>query len=573
MLSHLRIKNFALIDQLELELGQGLNVLTGETGAGKSIILDAIDIVLGGKIHSRIIRQGADRALIEATFLATPSILEWLKLQEIDPIEENHVVFSREISLTKESLRSRSRVNGMLINQIAIAQVRERIVEITAQGQTVQLLIPEQQRNLLDLYAGEPLLSQRLKVNNAYLASQNLLTKITKLRQSEQQTAQRLDFLQFQIKELEAANLTTPNELEQLDIERDRLSHIVELQQLGYQAYQLLYQNDGEQSAVADLLGDAEGLLNNMVEYDKNLESVLELVKSAYAQIVEAGHEINSYNNSLEAEPERLSEIEERIRLLKQICRKYGPTLTEALGLYEKLQNELQNITSDSESIDKLEQEYKIAELTLQQACEELTQQRQEAAIRLEQQLIAELKPLAMDKVRFECRLIPAAMSSAGAEQIVYFFSPNPGEKLQPLASTASGGEMSRFLLALKACFSRSILGANTLIFDEIDAGVSGKVAEAIADKLHQLSEKHQILCVTHQVLVAAKADNHFRVEKHTVGDSIDENLQRTVVRVKVLDNFLTRCEELAQLTGGNSAQEALTFAESLLAKAASHKN
>jgi len=573
MLSHLRIKNFALIDQLELDLGQGLNVLTGETGAGKSIILDAIDIVLGGKINSRVIRQGADRAIIEATFLATPPLLEWLKLQEIDLLEENHIVFSREISLTKDSLRSRSRVNGMLINQQAIAQVRDRIVEITAQGQTVQLLIPEQQRNLLDLYAGELLLIQRLQVNNAYQVSQNLLTKITKLRQSEQQRAQRLDFLQFQIKELDSANITTPNELEQLHIERDRLSHIVELQQLGYQAYQLLYQNDADQSAVADLLGNAENLLNNMVEYDKNLEGVLEMVKSAYTQIVEAGHELNSYTNSLEAEPERLSEIEERIRLLKQICRKYGPTLTEVIALYDKLQIELQNITSDGESIEKLEQEYQIAQLNLQKACEQLTQQRQQAASKLEQQLIGELKPLAMDRVRFECRLIPSAISATGAEQIVYFFSPNPGEKLQPLASTASGGEMSRFLLALKACFSNSILGANTLIFDEIDAGVSGKVADAIAAKLRQLTQKHQILCVTHQVLVAAVADHHFRVEKHTVGDSSDEDLQRTVVRVHVLDNFYTRREELAQLTGGNSAQEAIAFAESLLAKAASHKN
>lgn len=570
MLSHLRIKNFALIDQLELDLGWGLNVLTGETGAGKSIILDAIDMVLGGKINSRVIRQGADRALIEATFVANPALTEWLKQQEIDPLEETSVVFSREISLTKDSLRSRSRVNGMLINQHSIAQIRERMVEITAQGQTVQLLIPEQQRNLLDVYAGEPLLSQRLCVANAYQLCQNLASNIAKYRQSEQERAQRLDFLHYQIQELDSANLTTSNEIELLEVERDRLSHIVELQHLGYKAYQILYQNDNDQPAVADLLGDTENFLNTMVVYDKTLEGVLEMIKSAFTQIVEAGHELNSYTNSLETEPERLTEIAERIRLLKQICRKYGPTLTEAIATYDKLQKELNDLDQSGESIEKLEQEYESASLNLKQAYEQLTKLRQQAANKLEKQLIAQLQPLAMDKVRFECRLVPCDICAAGAEQIVYYFSPNPGEKLQPLASTASGGEMSRFLLALKACFSSAPQGASTLIFDEIDAGVSGKVAQAIAEKLHQLSQKHQILCVTHQPLVAAMADNHFRVEKHTIEE---EQQQRTVIRVNILDDLATRIDELAQLTGGNSAQEAIAFADSLLAKAAVHKN
>jgi len=199
MLSHLRIKNFALIDQLELDLGRGLNVLTGETGAGKSIILDAIDMVLGGKINSRVIRQGADRALIEATFVTNAALTEWLKQQEIDPLDETCVIFSREISITRDSLRSRSRVNGMLINQHSIAQIREKVVEITAQGQTVMLLIPEQQRNLLDLYGGVPLIDKRNAVSSAYQVCQTIKSTITKYRQSEQQRAQRLDFLHYQI--------------------------------------------------------------------------------------------------------------------------------------------------------------------------------------------------------------------------------------------------------------------------------------------------------------------------------------------------------------------------------------
>jgi DNA repair protein RecN (Recombination protein N) len=256
--------------------------------------------------------------------------------------------------------------------------------------------------------------------------------------------------------------------------------------------------------------------------------------------------------------------------------------LSEAITFYQKLRQELDELTDQGQSIEQLEQDYETALQKLEQTCQILTQLRQQAAYQLEQQLIQELKPLAMDKVMFECRLIPLSPNATGADQIMFYFSPNPGEPLQPLANTASGGEMSRFLLALKACFSTTEKQSGTLVFDEIDAGVSGKVAQAIAEKLHQLSQKHQVLCVTHQPLVAAMADSHFRVDKQIVeesplfsvlnnGDSEVPDL-RTVVRITALDNHQIRREEIAQLTGGHSAQEALTFAESLLTKAANIK-
>ncbi|MDJ0688317.1 MAG: DNA repair protein RecN [Xenococcaceae cyanobacterium MO_188.B32] len=578
MLVALRINNFALVDRLELDFDRGLNVLTGETGAGKSIILDAIDVTLGGKVNTRMIRGGSERAIIEATFQLNSTLLELLAEQEIEPLDEDTLVCSRELAIGKEKLRSRCRVNGVTVNRQVISELRSRLVEITAQGQTVNLLISERQRELLDSYGGKSLLKQREKVAAAYLICQQAKQALAKRRQSEQELLQRQDLLEYQLKDLREAELGEADELEQLEQERDRLSHVVELQQLSYQTYQILYQNDTEETAAADLLAQAEANLTEMVEYDSEIESILSIVQSALNQVIEAGQQISSYGEGLEADPERLEEVEARIRLLKNVCRKYGSTLAEAIAYYEQIQQELEQLTNSDRSIAILEQEYQIAQTKLERACTKLTQLRQKAANKLATQLVKELKPLAMDKVIFECRLLPCAATATGADKVVFYFSPNAGEEIQPLAVIASGGEMSRFLLALKACFSQSEQQSSTLIFDEIDAGVSGKVAQAIAEKLHQLSQKHQVLCVTHQPLVAAMADGHFRVEKQIVeetspaakdrnGDSALPDI-RTVVRVKALTERLLRREELAQLTGGHSAEDAIAFADSLLTKA-----
>ncbi|MDJ0714536.1 MAG: DNA repair protein RecN [Prochloraceae cyanobacterium] len=579
MLFILRIKNFALVDDLELEFGKGLNVLTGETGAGKSIILDAIDIALGGKANSRMIRTGSTRALVEATFGVDRAVKNWLVKHEIELLDEDSVVCSRELSITKGSLRSRSRVNGVLVNRQLIEQLRTRLVEITAQGQTVDLMIPVKQRELLDSYAGIGLIKQRKLVASAYESYQNISQSLDKRRRTEQERLQRLDLLEYQIKELLAAELSEAEELPKLEIELDRLSHVVQLQQLTYQAYQALYQNDTEELAAADLLARAESILTDMVNYDKEIEPLLEIVRTAIAQVIEVGHQINAYGDGLQADPERLEQVESRIALLKQISRKYGPTLAEAITYYERVKQEWEELNDSGQSLEKLEREYLEVRKTLDRECAILTQLREKAAKRLEIQLVEQLKPLAMDKVIFECRLTPTDVNAAGTDRIVYYFSPNPGEKIQPISLTASGGEMSRFLLALKACFSNSDRDAKTLVFDEIDAGVSGKVAGAIAEKLHQLSQKHQILCVTHQPLVAAMADTHFRVDKQIIDPSLQQqngNLNssqiRTVLRVTILDDRDTRREELAQLTAGHSASSAIAFAESILTKAADRR-
>ena len=580
MLSQIRIQNFALIDQLELSFGKGLNVLTGETGAGKSIILDAIDIALGGKVNNRLIRQGAQQSSIEATFISNEAIDRWLEQQQIEPLDDSSITCCRELMVVDESVRSRCRVNGVLVNRQIMSQLRDRLVEITAQGQTVQLMDSARQRQLLDAYGGKAVLTQREAVAKAYGIFSEAEKALEKRRQSQQERRQRLDLLEFQLQELQAGELIDAEELGQLETERERLAHVVELQQLSYQAYQLLYQNDSEAAAAADLLGQAESQLQTMANYDESATNpLLEMVQSALTQVVEVGNQLNHYSSRLETDPARLSEIEERIVLLKRLCRKYGPSLSEVIAYQEKLQVELSDLTDSEQSLEKLEGDCQAAQEKLETVALALTNLRQTAATKLEKQLVQALKPLAMEKVVFVCQITPCPPTAVGNDRVVFYFSPNPGEKIQPLSSTASGGEMSRFLLALKSCFADSEKSSGTLIFDEIDVGVSGKVAQAIADKLHQLGQQDQVLCVTHQPLVAAMAEQHFRVEKQIIEecagvmqDQTNGPLAfpeiRTVVRVQALDSKSSRQKELAQLTGGHSANEAIAFAESLLEKA-----
>lgn len=577
MLICLRIENFALIDQLELDFSSGLNVLTGETGAGKSIILDAIDAVLGGKVSSRVIRTGTSRAIVEGTFTINPPLVAWLSEQEIDLIDDNSMVISREIATTTTNIRSRSRVNGVLVNRQLMSGLRDRLVEITAQGQNVQVGQSAQVRDWLDAFGGDSLLQQRQKVALAYTTYYQAHQALERRRTNERERLQQQDLLTYQVQELRSANLGDPQEMEQLAQEWERLNHVVDLQQLSYKVYQALYQSDNEAPTAADLLGNSEVILNHMVEYDDQIQPLLELIRDAQAAVVEVGRQINQYGENLEADPQRLEEVEERIRELKQICRKYGPTLMDAIAYYEKIQTQLAQLNDNELSIENLEEQEQTCLEKFREISQRLTHLRSQAAINLESRLLIELKPLAMDKIKFQVEIAPISPTATGGDKITFMFSPNPGEPLQPLTEIASGGEMSRFLLALKACFTQANR-ATTMVFDEIDVGVSGRVAQAIAEKLHQLSQIHQVLCVTHQPLVAAMADSHFRVDKQVINPSKrrkmedGESKQRTVVRVTNLDNLTTRRDELAQLAGGKSANDAIAFAESLLLQAANHR-
>ena len=600
MLTALHIENFALIDHLDLDFQSGLNVLTGETGAGKSIILDALDAVLGGKASQRLVRSGMDKAVVEAVFEQSPGIRTWLAERDII-VDSNQLVCRRELTLSKTSVRSRSYLNGNPINKMQMEGLRQFLVEITAQGQTVQVGSPDLQRQWLDEFGGEPLLKQRQQVSQSYEAATQAKRKLETRRRVEQERLEKLDLLQLHRKELEQASLEDPQELDNLIQENQRLSHTVELQQNSYQVYQILYENDSEFEACADLLGRAEGILTDMEQYDGEITPILTMVSEALTQVQEAGRAINAYGSAVEADPQRLEEVEQRIRQLKSLGRKYGRSLPELIEYRDEVDTTLAELSGEGQSIEALAAEFHQRQHMLEADCARLTELRQQAAQALETRLVSELKPLAMDRVQFKVDLRPIAPTVQGANAIQFLFSPNPGEPLQPLAETASGGEMSRFLLALKACFSQ-VDSIGTMVFDEIDVGVSGKVAQAIAEKLFQLGRQHQVLCVTHQPMVAAMADAHFHVGKHVVdspasaaaaksskaskskskkaskpqpsdhaGTAIENGKTpdaiRTVVRVAPLTQQERRAE-LAQLAGGESHQESLSFAEALLSQA-----
>ncbi|MGB3300708.1 MAG: DNA repair protein RecN [Phormidesmis sp.] len=610
MLSALKIENFALIDQLELKLKPGLNVLTGETGAGKSIILDAIDAVLGGKASNRWVRTGANKALVEAVFdvgaddpRIHPQIQQWLSQHDI-PAQGNILTCRRELTASKGSVRSRSRLNGVAVKKPEMEDLRRLLIEITAQGQTLQLGSPDLQRDWLDGFGDRQLIEQRQKVASDYEAATAAKKQLDTRRQAEQQRTDQLDMFEFQNKELSEAAIAAPDELEALQIEHHRLSHSVELQQQSYQSYQILYENDSG-GACADLLGQAETILSDMLRYDPEVEPILEMVGEAIAQVQEAGRQINAYGENIETDPQRLEEIDQRIAQLKQLCRKYNRDLPELIDYYQEIQASLAALHGDGQSIDDLEAAYQSKQKALMESCHRLTKLRQAAAQALEKDLIAQLKPLAMERVKFKVDIQSQAPTVNGADLVSFLFSPNPGEPLQPLVEIASGGEMSRFLLALKACFSR-VDPIGTMVFDEIDVGVSGRVAQAIAEKLYQLGRQHQVLCVTHQPLVAAMADAHFHVGKHVVtltqtvaaqtaaakahakaqaqtavetnGKSNSKSIgkadpvessgsERTIVKVTPLDPS-SRRDELAQLAGGRSHSEAIAFADALLQQA-----
>lgn len=562
MLIRLQIENFALVDALDLEFGRGLNVLTGETGAGKSIVLDALDLVLGGKASRRAIRTGADRACVEACF----------QLDEGEPI-----ACRRELIASKRSCRSKYRLNGKAASQKAVQELRDRLVEIAAQGQAVQLAQPHHQRQLLDLYGGAELLEARDRVAAAYDRLQRAERRLAERQTQEQQRSQQLDLWTYQLDDLSRAQLTDADELDNLERESQRLSHVVELQQQSYQVYQALYENEDE-GAAADRLGDAERILQDMVRYDDRLDPILALVNEAIVRVQEAGEQVNRYAEDLEADPDRLQAVGDRLRQLKQVCRKYGPTLADAIARFHELQTQLDGSDDDGGSLDDLKQRCQERREALKARCDRLHQHRSSAAARLESRLVAALQPLAMENVKFQVELSPIAPTRHGGDRVRFQLSANPGEPLQPLGEVASGGEMSRFLLALKACFSE-VDDVGTLVFDEIDVGVSGRVAGTIAETLYQLSRHHQVLCVTHQPLVAAMADRHFHVAKRAIpnDESRDrDDLARTVVRVRSLAPDERR-QELAQLAIGqpddslgspDTSDAATAFADALLDRA-----
>ncbi len=557
MLTGLRLENIALIERLELSFGTGFHVLTGETGAGKSLLLDALDALLGGAQGgqaARLLRRGSDRGRIEAGFSLSPPVRAWLRDQELDS-DDDELLISREWRLAEGRLSSRHRLDGTAVSRAQILELRPLLLDLTVQGQTQQLARPGQQRRWLDRFAGDgqiPLLEDvRIGFRRWREAQASLTAARADQERLEREREQQLQLLD----DLESAALDDPQERQRLQIEQDRLAHGVRLQEgVGLLLGRLVEGADGAPSAL-DHLAVCEQELQQMQGLDPSLEQLRQTCTDALAGMQDLARDLERYGAGLESDPDHLAELQERMAELKALERRHGRDLAELIDLRDRLRLQLAPGGAEA-SLAALEQAETAARRDRDRACGALTAARQTAARELETRLMEALRPMGLAHVRFVVAIEPAEPGEEGADAVSFRFSANPGQLLAPLAEVASGGEMSRFLLALKTCLAAADPHV-ALLFDEIDTGVSGRVSGAMADLLRRLAEHRQVFCVTHQPLVAAAAHHHFRVSKVVKAG-------QTHTRVHQLRETHERQAELAELAGGDSG-EVRSYAASLL--------
>ena len=496
MIKQLRIKDYILIDELTANFDNGLNVITGETGAGKSILINAIDIAFAPRVSKDVIKHDKDKAVIEL-------VIENTKHDLTKIFEENGVDnFGEEIVLTREITQNgvRSRVNGTLVNQEFIKQLKAYFLDIHSQHQTYAFMQPKHHINLLDNYAKESYGTKLEGYKNKFKEYQHLQAQLENLKNASDMTENQIEFLQFQINEIDSANIQSPTEDEDLNAELEVLENAEKLKELTGTSYWAINGDDG---SIMEALGKIKQNISKAVSMDKNLEELESNLIDTIERLKDAGSELRDYSQSLDNDTERLNEIQERLYLLDKLKRKYGGTLETVLETFEKLSKELNAIEYSTQNIEELEAE--------------------------------------IEKVRKE--LEQTAIST------------NVSEDLKPLAKTASGGEISRVMLAIKSIFAQSD-DINTVIFDEIDTGISGKASQSVADEIVELSKYHQIILITHQPIIASKANKHFYVRK----SQSDE----TKVEVYVLTGE-NRIKALAELAGGEINEQSMEFAKSLI--------
>jgi DNA repair protein RecN (Recombination protein N) len=588
MLQELRIRNLAIIDELDLTFGPGFNVLTGETGAGKSIIIDALGLLLGDRASQEIVRAGADRTEIEGTFLLSPRLAARLApllaehgLEGDDP----HVlVLAREV---RAEGRSVARVNGRAVNIALLSEIGGQLVDIHGQSEHLSLLRERQHIILLDRYAG--LEEQVARMAELVRRQREVRRALETLRRDERERARRIDLLSYQVQEIRSARLR-PGELEELEIERQRRANAEQLASLSEEVGLLLQGEDPERIGALDALGAAQQALTRLARIDPGATHLVEQLGEAVALLDDLARELTHYRDTIEFNPRRLQQIEDRLHLIHTLQRKYGDTIEEIMAYGERAAQELETITHAEEHIEELEAEEESLLTAIGDLGAELSAARRSAGQRMARAIEAELADLQMARARFGVEITwqadPAgaivseaaaamageppgryAFDSHGLDNVVFLVSANPGEPLRPLARVASGGETSRLMLALKTVLGRAD-ETPTLIFDEIDQGIGGRVGGTVGRKLWGLTVRngegeqvrHQVLCITHLPQLAAYGDVHFYVSKHIVG-------QRTVTTAQALDGE-ARVAELARMLGSDSEAGRASVAEMMAAVA-----
>jgi len=553
MLSELRITNLALISELQIQFGPTLTVLTGETGAGKSIILQSINLLYGEAARSWV-RSGAEAAVVEALFDcgADNPVREWLREQSLDA--EGPVILKRIVAATGNS---RYYINGGLATGRVVGEAAENLISIASQRDHQQLLSRAFQLDFLDDFGD--LQECRCRVGTLYDRWNDLRQRLDELRHREQDKEQRRDFLTFQCREIDEAAIVE-GEDEQLEQEKRRLRAVSDLARLGGASDELL------SGQVIDILAEVRRNLQQMATLDSTAAELADEVTGQSYQLEEAARRLRGYLDDLTDDPARLDEVTGRIDILQKLKRKYGASLPEVVAFGREAAEELRGLEAMDQELAGLAADLASLEAELTTVARDLSAARHQAARQLVEAVGAELKALCLEKGVFAVDFAGAAdepklqeMGRKGWDRPEFMFSANPGEPVKPLAKVASGGELSRLMLALKGLLARHDR-VETVIFDEIDAGISGRTAEAVAKKIRELADHHQVICITHLPQIAAAADEHFTVSKSQVGE-------RTRTMIEHLQTN-QRAGELARMLDGDAATgRTLAYAEELLAK------
>ena len=523
MLLQLEIENYAVIEKLHVGFHPGLNLLTGETGSGKSILVDAFSMLLGAKASPELVRAGAERARVAGVF----------ELDDPPPgveLEQGELLVEREILANG---KSRVCLNGRLATLAVLRELAAALGDIHGQHEQQDLFSPSTQLEMLDQFCSNGELRKRLA--SVYAQWTEAGRRLDVLRSSEQERLRLLDLWKFQHQEISQARIQ-PGEDAALEEEKRVLANLARIQQAGGAAYEALYESSG--SAAAQVKA-AERALEELARFDTTFTGLAQSLHGARISLEEAAFEIRKYLDRLEANPDRLSEVEDRLALLDKLKRKYGPSLEQMMAFGEQVASQLAELESSEDSIRRLEAEQGRFAAEYERVAADLSAKRREGAARLQKPVEKELAALAMERTRFEVAFEPNASepnsswTSQGIDRVRFLVSPNPGEPLRPLELVASGGELSRITLAIKTCLAGPCASGRllrTLVFDEIDAGIGGRAAEAVGRRLHRLSRSYQLLCVTHLPQIAGFADHHYVVGKQVKGG-------RTLTTVAELDS------------------------------------
>ena len=548
MIKSLYVKDFIIIDELNLDFDKGFNVITGETGAGKSIIINAIDIAFGARASKDLIKSGQNRAMIELTVKLDSSFPD--SFYEDYGIEK----FSDELVISKEITESgsRSRINGVMVTQDVVKTVRELLIDIHNQHMTYSYIQPKYHISLLDSYGNSNhscLLSDYKKLYSEYI---DVSKKLEEAQNKSDMSEQQIDFLKFQISEIESAAISDIEEDKKLDEELNILSNVEKLKELSYSAYWALY---GDDNCILSMLGRVKSNISKAAEMDNSLsDNESELINSLES-LKEISSNLRNYSEALDLDEQRLDEIQQRIDVLDKIKRKYGNTLEDVLETYDKLSSEYNSIEFSQDEIDNLTKQKETLYSELLNLAGKLSNSRKEISVGLSEMIRAELEKLDMPKVKFEIKIDKVDVNSNGIDSVEFLISTNISEEPKPLAKIASGGEISRVMLAIKTIFANTD-NINTIIFDEIDTGISGNACQAVALEIIELAKSHQIISITHQPIIAAKSDRHFYVAK-----TQDE---KTNVKVYTLDEN-NKIKAIAVLAAGEVTEDSMNFAKQLI--------